>query len=309
MAFFSGNTDMDTLIDLMADQLIATGAWGTADGTLVAGAHPAKRALVHLTDTNFYVYLARQVATSNSGVQAVNEILVQLSTGFNTGTHLPSGTVQSTGIPTEGAASVANLAANNKIGTHYTWVDASGVTVLSTWASAATYDYTVLFTLERNTSKEYADGFSNFFCASIPNANYFAYPNSAGGYYYGNGASSSNYGYNRGMILRPFNFTYYTTNGNPVADLGAWESFFAAYRSPGNSKVYFEFPYFSNSQVQAQRSPIAQTNRFFLTGNGLGLSDGDLVTYVQGANTYTYIVKILQSPDSTNYSPWAIRQA
>ena len=300
---------MDQLIDLIANELIATGAWVTADGTLVSGTTPAVRALQHATDVNFYVYFKRQVATSNSGVQAVNEILVQLSTGFNTVTHVPSGTVQSTGIPAEGAASAANLPANNKMGTHYTWVDASGVTCLSTWASAATYDYTVLFTLERNTAKEYADGFTNFFCASIPNANYFAYPNSAGGYYYGNGASSSNYGYNRGLILRPFNFTYYSTNSNPVTDLGAWETFFASYRSPGNSKVYFEFPFFSNNQVQAQRSPIAQTNRFFLTNNGLGLSDGDLVTYVQGANTYTYLIKLLQSPDSTNYSPWAIRQA
>lgn len=303
MTFFSGNTDMDALIDLMADQLIATGAWGSADGTLVAGAHPAKRGLVHLTDTNFFVYLERRVATSNAGIQGCNEIMVQLSTGFNTTTHLPSGTIQTTGIPTEGSASTVNTPANNKTGTHYTWIDASGVTVLSTWAASGAFDFTVLFTLERNTSKEYSDGFTNFFCASIPNANYFLYPNSAGGYYYSTGASSSNYGYNRGFLLRPFNFTEHGDYNNGLA------TFFGAYRSLGNSKVYFGFPFFSNSQTPLQRSLIAQTQRFFLVQPGSGLSDGDLVTYVSGPNTYTYLVKALQSPDSVNYSPWAIRQA
>src|SRR5262245_17026346 len=101
MPFFSGATDMDALIDLIADQLIATGAWGTADVSLVAGTHPAKRALTHLTDVNFYVMFDRNLVTVGGNASNCNEIRVQISTGFNTGTHAPSGTIQTTGIPCE----------------------------------------------------------------------------------------------------------------------------------------------------------------------------------------------------------------
>lgn len=299
MAFFSGNTTMDALIDLIANELIATGAWVTADATLVTGTTPAKRALQHATDVNFYVYLARNIANNQGGNGYVNEILVQVSTGFNTVTHLPNGTVQNTGIPCE-----TNSVATNKAGTHYTWIDASGITCLSTWAASGNVDFTTLFNLERNTAKEYADGFSNFFIASIPNVNSAIGSYPYNGTYYGNAAVyPGNYTCNRATILRPFNFAEFGDANNGYA------YFFGAYRSLGNSKVYFEFPFFSNNQNQLQRMPIAQTQRFFLVQPGQGLSDGDLVTYVQGPNTYTYLVKLLQSPDSAAYTPWAIRQA
>jgi hypothetical protein len=307
MPFFSGNTDMDALIDLIADQLIATGAWVTADASLVAGVHPAKRALQHATDTNFYVYLTRQLATPTiTANYSVNEILIQLASGFNTGTHAPSGTIYTTGIPAEGPQiNQNNMVASNKAGTHYTWVDASGVTVLATWASSGFQDFTCIFSLERNTAKEYADGFSNFFCISVPNANYTMGTSPNQGNYYGlsGGANTNQNHCARGYVLRPFNFQEYSDYNNALA------TFFGAYRSLGNSKVYFAFPFFSNSQTPLQRSLIAQTHRFFLIQPGSGLSDGDLVTYVSGPNTYTYLVKTLQSPDSANYSPWAVRQA
>jgi hypothetical protein len=292
LPFFSGATDMDALIDLIADQLIATGAWGTADATLAAGAHPAKRAVQHLTDPNFFVTLDRNIV--GGGYNGANEIRVQISTGFTA--HAPSGTMQTTGIPTEsGFYQSAGVVANNKLGAHWTWIDAAGFTVLSAWTSSASFnDWTVFFTLERSTAKEYADGYSNFFCASIPNSN-----NGVGnqGTYY-----SAFFG--RAMVCRPFNFQEYASEAN------ALEKFFPAYRSPGNSKVYFEFPYWSNNQLPLQRAPIAQTQRFFwVQSQGGGLADGDLVTYVQGASTLTFLVKMLQSPDSTAYAPWAIRQA
>lgn len=302
MPFFSGNMDMDGLIDLYADQLIATGAWVTADAGLPAGAHPAARALQHATDPNFFVYMARRYTLNIANSWQANEILIQLSTGFNTGTHLPSGTIQTTGIMAEGATS-SQPGNYNKAGTHWTWIDASGITSLVSWSPTSLVEFSTFFTLERNTSKEYADGFSNFFCASIPNDNPFLGSNSAGGQYYGNGNSSSNFDWQRALILRPFNFVEWNDYNNSLAP------FFGAYRSLANSKVYFEFPFFSNNQAPLQRMPIAQTARFFLVQPGQGLSDGDLVTYVSGPNTYTYLVKLLQSPDSVNYAPWAIRQA
>ena len=305
MPFFSGNTTMDALVDLIANELIATGAWVTADATLVSGTQPAVRALAHATDANFYVYLKRQLATTGGNAGNVNEILFQISTGFNTATHVPNGTVQTTGIPAEAQvySGGAQVVANNKQGTHYTWVDADGVTLLATWAASGYSDFTVFFTLERNSAKEYADGFTNFFCASIPNSNPQIGTSSSSGQYYGNGASSSDWDFQRAYVLRPFNFAEFNDYNNALA------VFFGAYRSLGNSKVYFEFPFFSNNQAPLQRMPIAQTGRFFLIQPGQGLSDGDLITYVQGPNTYTFLVKLLQSPDSAAYTPWAIRQA
>jgi hypothetical protein len=303
MPFFSGSTDIDTLIDLLADQLIATGAWATADATLVTGQHPARRALVHTAD-NFYVYLARQVTTAANNAGSFLEILVQVSTSWSLGTHAPGGTTQTTGIPCEGFNGNGLLASYNKLGSHWTWIDASGFTCLSTWASTGNNDSTVLLTVERNATKEYADGYTNFFIAALANANPSTGAGNNAGLYYRNLQQNGAWDFFRGIILRPFNFTEYS------ADTNALEKFFPAYRSPGNSKVYFEFPFFSNNQLPAQRSPIAQTPRFFwVQPPGGGLADGDLVTYVSGPNTYTYLVKLLQSPDSTNYAPWAIRQA
>lgn len=296
MTFFSGSTTMDAYIDLIADQLIATGAWGTADGTLTAGATPAKRAVTHLTDANFFVYLTRQVIAS-SGNGGHNEVLIQISSAFNTGTHAPSGTIQTTGIPTESSqGAVGQPSANNKGGSHFTWIDASGFTGFTTWAPSSLYDWTTFFTLERNTTKEYADGLTNFFVFGSPNNNYSS-GNQGTGQYYG-GVTNG-----RPFICRPFGITESVDYNNALA------TFFGAYKSPGNSKVYLAFPFFSNNSLPLDRSPIAQTQRFFLIQPGQGIADGDTVTFVSGANTYTYLVKTMQSPDSASFAPWAIRQA
>ena len=304
MPFFSGATDMDALIDLMADQLIATGAWGTADGTLVAGAHPAKRAVTHLTDVNFFVMFDRNLVTAGGNASNCNEIRIQISTGFNTGTHVPSGTIQTTGIPCEAPPyGTGAMAANNKLGSHWTWIDAAGITTLNTWAASAQQDFTVFFTLERNTAKEYADGYTNFFCAQHRQRE----PQ-----------------HRHQQQLRPILWKRrdqrrlrLAARNHPApvrvrgVQLGQQQLGEVLWRLPvaGQLEGVLRVPFFSDNQTPLQRSPIAQTLRFFLVQPGQGLADGDLVTYVSGPNTYSYLVKTLQSPDSTNYSPWGIRQA
>jgi len=295
MPFFSGATDMDALIDLIADQLIATGAWADASGGgLPPGANPAKRAVIHLVDANFYVTLDRNVQ-ANGGAGSFNEIRIRISSGFAAGN--PSGTIQTTGIVTEAqtTGSNSNIPANKKLGSHWTWVDADGFTTQTVWAISSLQDYAVFFTLERNTAKEYADGYTNFFCVAVPNNNPTS-GNSSPTRYYSSGTG-------RAFVCRPFNYQEYGAPEN------GFEYFQGASRSPGNSKVYFVFPFFSNNQLPLQRSLIAQTLRFFRVEPGQGLADGDFVTYAVGGNTYTYIVKTLQSPDSALYTPWAVRQA
>ena len=306
MAFFSGNTTMDALVDKLADELIATGAWGTADATLVAGASPAKRAVQHLTDASFFVTIERIL--SSVGNVRYNEIKVRVSTGFDTALHVPSGTVEVTGIPAEGwqsnNTSIANYdgssTGTNKSGTYYLWVDAAGIAVLATWAPVSNhFDFTSALFIERITTKEYADGYSNFFVAAWTNADSALYTGStASGYF-----RSTAFDLQRKQGIRPFSGT---TTDNYTTML---ETFFGAYRSPGNSKIYLQFPYFSNTTASPQRTPIAQSKKFFLVALGVGLGDGDTVNVVVGAETWTYLVKTLQSPESTNYLSVAIRQA
>jgi hypothetical protein len=320
MPFFSGSTDMDALIDRIADDLLATGSWVTADGTLAAGAHPAKRAIKHAVDTTFHVTLDRAVSTVvSNGTKWFNEVRIRLSTSFDTGTHEPNGTVKTAGIPAEAWqtgftggtgywAAGGTTGSGNKVGTVYLWTDLDGFTGIVTWNSAGGIDYTILFGLERNTAKEYADGFTNFFFHSFPNNNpTLDSTASAGGSgaYYGNRneGSSGDVDLGRPYYVRPFSIESYSSDAESV------ERFFKSYRSAGNSKVYLQFPWYSNNTSLTQRNPIAQTTRWFWVHEAAGLADGDLIDVVVGAQTFTYLVKLLQSPDSINYAPYAVRKA
>ncbi len=313
---------MDELTDKIADDLIATGAWSDADPTgRPAAVSPARRALEHIAD-GFFVSVERIV--SSSGYNRFNEIRVTVSSGYDLGTSSPSGTVEITGIPTESWQSygtswtqnyywATGAGSGDKAGQYWMWLDAEGFTVLSSWMASPAHDYTSFLSLERNTEKEYPDGYSNFFVTAWTNSD----PNivySTGGNWYdryyaqyfdnstGQVSAVGNYSdLNRKEYIRPF-------NTQTVAYGAGVELFRSAYRSDGNSKIYFHFPHFSNNLDTNKRIPIAQTKRWFVVALAQGLADGDLVDWVDDAVTKTYLVKTLQSPDSTAYITVAIRQ-
>lgn len=318
MTFFSGNTDMDALVDVIADQLIATGAWVDADPFYPAGAHPAKRVVAHATDANLYLWFARQqVNAPLQGALKWNEIVCIIASGYNLGTHAVTGTTQTTGIPCEywqtGASGYpyywnTSTGSGNKTGQYWLWVDVTGITLLATWTQGTGYDYSSFLAIERNTAKEYADGFTNIFVTAITNSdpdNTFYNGTTYYGRYFLNRSQGGNPTYsdmNRAGYARPFNLV------DPAWTNGV-AYFFSAYKSPGNSKVYFEFPVYSNNASPSQRSPIATAASWFYASVSLGIADGDLVTYTTGPNTYTYLVKTLQSPDSAAFLTIAMRQA
>ena len=97
MTFYNGTTTADDLVNLIADQLIATGAWMDADLALngvdaVPGdALGAERVVAHATDPNFYVYLSRRVSwngnTSNARFNEVRTAEGKLPVNLAVGVH------------------------------------------------------------------------------------------------------------------------------------------------------------------------------------------------------------------------------
>ncbi len=301
---------MDALLNKIANELIATGSWLDADPA-VAG---TKRVVTHAVDANFFILFERIVSPglSNNTNFRLNEIKVTISSGFDTVSHLPTGTQEITTIPAELwqkgnsgnqfflAGDVGN---GNKTGQYWMWVDASSVTLFVTWLSSSVYDYTVFFHLERNVTKEYADGFTNFFFVSLVNEDRQVNVSSQFFKVYQVGNTGiSDYSPGRRQYVRPF-------NTSTVSYTQGIETFFDCYKSAGNAKVYFQFPYYSNNLDSARRTPIAQTKSWFRVGLALGVADGDLIDWVNGAETWKFLAKTLQSPDSTSFLTLAIRYA
>jgi hypothetical protein len=323
MTFYNGTTTADDLVNLIADQLIATGAWIDADPVLdgtdtnLTDVVGAERVVAHATDANFYVYLSRRVSfNGNTSNARFNEVRVQVSSGWDAGAHAPTGTIYTSGIPLEAwnrysssypYYSTTTTGSGNKSGQFWAWVDDFGFTVLSTWDASGFLDYTSIFNLERNSGKEYSDGYTNFFHAAYANTDPEVRHSNGGTYYraryFENAQASSGFGdLGRAESMRPFNQQGYSLGS-------AVKTFFAAFKSDGNSKVYFQFPFYSNNQDSNKPSLIAQTDRWFIVGVSQGLADGDLVDFVNGAEVWKYLVKTPQSPDSTAYLPVAIRYA
>jgi hypothetical protein len=189
MTFFNGTTTMDAYVDLMADQLVASGFWSEPDVAFYpALATPAKRVL---TDGTLFVFIQRIVTNGNAnssggatingtGNARFNEIKVSFGSGYNLGTHALSGTTQDCGVPLEawqrGNSGNSffigdNVGSGNKTLTHFSWSDpatGSFLGYLIANGGANTYDYVVFFCLERNTTKQYADGFSNIYWTCYP---------------------------------------------------------------------------------------------------------------------------------------------
>lgn len=206
----------------------------------------------------------------------INEIKVTVSSGFDTVSHVPTGTIETTSIAAEswqrGSGSYPFYSANdvgngNKTGQYWMWVDANGVSLFVTWLSRSLYDYTIFFDLERNTTKEYADGFTNFFLVALTNDDREIYYSSGSTYrmnVYEGVSGTFDHDLNRKEYIRLF-------NTSTTAYESGIETVFDGYKSAGNSKVYVQFPYYPNNLDASRRTPIAQTNSGERHSSGVSL--------------------------------------
>jgi hypothetical protein len=323
MTFETFTSSTKDLCDNIANKMISTsgGYWTDGDTEFTTSGNPPGRCLKYYnaeTGETYYIALVAGVV-GNSSVDAIEAVLVFFSTGWNSVNHMPDGTVKLTMIPITRRYN-AGLSLENKTGQAWMWYDDNGFTML--WKTDPTnrVDYVTLFALERDTSKEYSDGYTNFFLFS-ESAGYNEMPlyyDVYGGSARWRGAPQSwslPAGWSTLKIkiskyIHPFG-TELPESGTSCADYFnfaeghdwdalMWYNPIRARKSPGNAKVYLGFGWAFNDTAVAPegfKNFIKKIKTFFAVRAGTGLADGDIINVVVGAETWQYIYKSIVSPD------------
>ncbi|SNQ59541.1 hypothetical protein [Candidatus Methanoperedens nitratireducens] len=311
MTYASGAKKLWEIIDDIAAGLIASpgGYWSDADVTWTTTdktQNNARRALKYLNGseefyvaleqiniTNGYYYYQRNPWYYGKGLRIV------FSLTWDSVGHTYSASNQSTLIPFEArynggvTADMATLMV-----TYFLWYDATGFALMGKPEPNATDDYQGSFiaVVERNASKYYSDGYTNFFSFSQTSLTQYA------------DYALSSIQRPRG-ILRPFSYQYpdwasygsYSNNGNGISFVPL--PTYYAYKSAGNGKVYYVKPIMNN--LNSQLAPIFQSELFFMWTESQGIVDGDVVA-IEGSST-KYLCKALDSPDSVSRINFAIK--
>lgn len=316
--YTSGAKILADIIDDIANEIIAShanwtdaelevgaGKWTTTDKT----ENNAMRALKY-TNGSEVQYITLEAINKTSGQNFVHNgsywfyakgIRIRTSKTWDMGTDEPSTGFYSTFIPfeTRSNAGVTADLATLQI-TYYKWVDATGFVIMLKPEPVAADDIqqSFIICMERAATKEYSDGEPNFGIIAIGNiwAQYYE------------GTSIGSEWKNR-SVLRLAKYQY-PDHGSDSATgpQGQGLSFiptssYYAFKSVGNSKVYYVKPILHNHN--GSQNPIFQFNLFFPWSESVGLIDGDVIA-IEG-DTKKYLCKSLDSPDSTNRLNYAIR--
>ena len=320
MGYTSGSKYLWEIIDDIAAGLIATpgGYWTDGDvtwDTSVKTGNNARRCLHYLNGSE-ELYVALEMINQTSGINYYytggqwyygKGVRIVLSATWDNLNHTYPPTNQSTLIPFENYQNggVSTDMATLLI-TYYLWIESNGFVITGKPDPTATpHQQSFFIVLERNASKEYSDGYSNFYCLSVLN-------------FYGGGQGSTAYDGQDGvtsinrsrLILRPFSYQYpdTATRLGTVYPSGNGVSFvptptYYAFKSSGDGKAYYVKPIIHN--ISGQVTPIFQAELWFPWSEGVGLIDGDVVA-VEGSTT-KFLCKGLDSPDSTNRLNFAIK--
>jgi hypothetical protein len=214
---------------------------------------------------------------------------------------------QVTFIPFEmhynGGAS-ANLA--TMMVTYWLWIEDNGNGFVIMGKPEPTGDsnqQSFIIVVERNPTKEYTDGYTNFYLfSSINQWQNCLYD----GYWQGTSINRNR------CLLRPFAYQFpdytgsgqvggYGVNGNGLSFI-ATPSYYA-YKSNGDGKVYYVKPLLHNSAGQI--IPIFQSSLFFPWSETVGLIDGDIIAIEN--QTTKYLCKGLDSPDNGSRIAFAMK--
>jgi len=306
MGFTSGAKNLYDLVDDIANGLIGSSVnwvegdatWNTTDRT--NGQEYGKRCLKYTGDTA-NVWIAIEVGNYSTSIYATTYyakgLRITMSSSWDEIEHKPPAGAMYTYISFEmayNAQATANL--STLLLTYYLWIDAFGFCIMAKPEpfAADSHQQSFFCSLERVPTKEYADGYSNFFltshCNIWPSAYHTSYPDT----------------HRHSCYLRFPNFKFPTTTTTNAA----WNNGISlppirynAFKSNGNGKVYYVKPVYHNTQNC--RTPIAQANNWFYWSEIAGLIDGDIVA-IDGATT-KYLCKSLDSPNSTTRLTYAIK--
>ncbi len=259
---------------------------------------------------NFEIYLAIEIINQTNGMNYYNAGQWYYGKGFrfvfsaswDASAHTYPTSNQSTFVPFEtyyNSGVGGNLA--TLMVTYWLWNEDNGngfVIMGKPEPTADTHQQSFIVVVERNPTKEYADGYTNFFLYKA--CNYWPQ------LYDGNNATSI---WRDRSLLRPFAFQMPDGGGTNAASInGSGISFvttpsYYAFKSNGDNKVYYVKPLVHNQANQI--TPIFQSNLFFAWNEGVGLIDGDIVS-IEGQTT-KFLCKSLDSVDSLNRITYAMK--
>jgi hypothetical protein len=275
MGFVTGTKNVATIVAELAAGLEAGADWVMHDQEV-----PGGYCLLYTPD-NTYVTIKAYAGTGcayNSSDYQWSGIAMIFSTGFDTTAHEPTGTIYNGCIPFfwQDHANNAALIANDRLFSVNFWVDNSGFVM--SWSNPF-YDATscggvVLMEAIPAAKREFSDGYRAlmFHC---------------------NLAGTKETWFDYQSTYTPDNAAVYYLNVRPFAraccsSLVNYPAHLDAYRSQGNSKIYFEFPWFHNDVTNGRatptrdhyNNPIYQTRRFFYVRKSGGLALNDVVQWL-----------------------------
>lgn len=283
MVHIQGTWDIPTIAATIGQALIDTDDFTDADPNVTTGT------VVKHTPTNTYVWITPGVSL-NGGIIGGNNhpnagMRVIFSTNWNTETHEPSGTIYRGHVNLYG---VGDSGYNDNL--------ASIVTPNVFPVSLFVDKFGFVGVIQNN----YGNGNPSLFaCEFFPSA-WMEYDDAQkpicfftkhcfDNFRYGvdstgQNLANANNGYH---YIRPFNVAYGVTAGG---NMGAYMPR-EAYRSEGNNKTMFDFPWYQND-YDSLKYPIAQTRRWFKVSATGGHAIGDILNWIDpdGVTVHKYIV-------------------
>lgn len=287
MGFHYGTNSIPGFVAELAAELAATDDFTMHDDQAAGGF------CLRYKDQNLYMLIETVIDGKIGGTYTrFAGVGVRFSTGWNLETHAPADTIRrwalapvvcANGVP----PSTARMGTGSVFQINY-WVDKYGFTGViqnpynESEASGAFFACEFL----PDTAKEFSDGYTNIMAYTKRNYPYWP---SAGDYPAG-GSSTIYY-----HVLRPFGLV--ETGLSNIRE----ELLRPAFRSAGNSKIYFEFPTYEN-EITNWMTPIAQTRRWFFVQESGGMSLNDVISWLDPDNVtvHKYFITAVTSPDSAN---------
>ena len=310
MVFTVGVKILPDMIDEIAGSLIAStdtidglNHWSDADTTWNTSDKremKAKRALVYQNgdEVIYLTFESRNTWYSDYDSHAAKALRLTFSRSWDSTNHTYGTTVQQTSIPFEDYSGIAQPTTDfaTMLITYYLWVESNGfVVTFKAEPTSSNSQNSVFLVVERNPNKEYADGYSNFYCFNVMNI----------------WSSFTRTGYTYGDIhrsfLRPFAYEWpgiQTTSHHPFYHCLTSGTLERGYNfiSPADGKFYYRKPIVSNNKIEPGQanialSPIFNTELWFPWSEMTGLVDGDIIQ-IEGT-TRKFLCKSLDSADST----------
>ena len=290
MGYHTGNYTISAFLAEMVADLVATVDFELIDNAAAAARWTEGYCIRYIPD-DLYITIAKTGGTGDNGmttrssasyIYAYTGIVFVFSTGYDVGTHSPTGTIYAGAAPLFGGIYSGQVADLNLIGDTVTfpityYADRFGVVAaIQNSNSTQSYRHGLYFALEfiPVAARLYADGLSSamFHCKVGGNHNGLTL------------WADTQHIPQSYLDLRPFS----RFQNSPLPNLyGALK----AYRSVGAGKVFFEFPLFHNTSAVEMPTcdveytiPIYRTRRWFLATPLGNISAGDEVVWTDNSD-------------------------